>query len=436
MWALRDIMKGEEVSTTSNSRRHDIDTRHQLMYDYNFDCFGVAKDELRTQCRCGAPNCVGYLGRKPGEKSAKELALDLQAKAAADAGKAMRKGRRVTKASLRKVGRKNARGRIAGVVGKGKRAVLNPVMRANRPITSAAKTSRAHKKPITTVVDHVPELLSTDPASAAQPSSSSTAGLPITPAEGSQGEISIQSGDSPTKKPSGWSDWIFKKAGEKQRTIEEWHEERIKRRRGLSWLTDMITQFGVAPSSGSGPTPEAYSDGTRPAGSLGSFANSLAAVGHSSGPQEIKNLGGPKRAEHSDQVEERNLDSAGAGPSSSISVSYDPVGHTATPTKKRGRGRPRTADGPRKRGRPSKVPSELLDEAGKADYHERRKERAVAEARVKKEAIQARNGAPMGWVYLADGAGVPEKGTRLVSEVVQNLDRSARRSRPSMGSTA
>ncbi|WVQ97715.1 hypothetical protein IAU59_004829 [Kwoniella sp. CBS 9459] len=64
MWALRDIKAGEE-----------------LFYDYNFESFGVAaqSDELRTKCCCGAPNCVGFLGRKAGEKSAKELAAELAA---------------------------------------------------------------------------------------------------------------------------------------------------------------------------------------------------------------------------------------------------------------------------------------------------------------------------------------------------------------------
>ncbi|WWC67534.1 uncharacterized protein I206_101443 [Kwoniella pini CBS 10737] len=62
MWAIKDIKAGEE-----------------LFYDYNFESFGVAaqSDELRTRCHCGAPNCVGFLGRKAGEKSAKELAAEL-----------------------------------------------------------------------------------------------------------------------------------------------------------------------------------------------------------------------------------------------------------------------------------------------------------------------------------------------------------------------
>ncbi|KAL1408172.1 hypothetical protein Q8F55_004977 [Vanrija albida] len=80
-WATRDIKAGEELS-----------------YDYNFESFSMTnlsnKDEARTRCHCGAPNCVGFLGRKPGEKSAKELAAALDAKAAEDARKAEAKAKR------------------------------------------------------------------------------------------------------------------------------------------------------------------------------------------------------------------------------------------------------------------------------------------------------------------------------------------------------
>lgn len=39
----------------------------------------MAEGAKRVECRCGAVNCVGYLGRKSGEKSAKQIALDLDA---------------------------------------------------------------------------------------------------------------------------------------------------------------------------------------------------------------------------------------------------------------------------------------------------------------------------------------------------------------------
>ncbi|WRT65156.1 uncharacterized protein IL334_002099 [Kwoniella shivajii] len=87
MWALRDIKAGEE-----------------LFYDYNFESFGVAaqSDELRTRCCCGAPNCVGFLGRKAGEKSAKELAAEIASKAAevARKGKKIKRSRKSLAAQI------------------------------------------------------------------------------------------------------------------------------------------------------------------------------------------------------------------------------------------------------------------------------------------------------------------------------------------------
>jgi len=101
------------------------------------------------------------------------------------------------------------------------------------------------------------------------------------------------------KRKSGWANWLRKIAAEKTRTLEEWHEERIKRRRGITWMNMMIAEFGVAPS----PVPasvETYFDGRKPAGSIGSFANSLAAQGHGPGPEGVRNLGGPKNQYRSD----------------------------------------------------------------------------------------------------------------------------------------
>lgn len=63
----------------------EYEADHQLTYDYNFDAFGVAEGAKRVECRCGAVNCVGYLGRKSGEKSAKQIALDMEAEANARA---------------------------------------------------------------------------------------------------------------------------------------------------------------------------------------------------------------------------------------------------------------------------------------------------------------------------------------------------------------
>lgn len=65
----------------------------QLFYDYNFEAFSVTSlssggGEMRTRCECGAPNCSGFLGRKAGEKSAKERAVELDAKAAEEVRRA------------------------------------------------------------------------------------------------------------------------------------------------------------------------------------------------------------------------------------------------------------------------------------------------------------------------------------------------------------
>jgi hypothetical protein len=58
----------------------------------------VNKEDGRQRCMCGAPNCVGFLGRKQGEKSAKELAADISAAATATA--AARKGKDKRASSL------------------------------------------------------------------------------------------------------------------------------------------------------------------------------------------------------------------------------------------------------------------------------------------------------------------------------------------------
>ena len=64
---------------------------------------------------------------------------------------------------------------------------------------------------------------------------------------------------------SGWREWLKKKAGERPRTIEEWHAERMARRRGIKWMEEMIAEFGVAPSaSHPGAPPTKPPDDTPP----------------------------------------------------------------------------------------------------------------------------------------------------------------------------
>jgi hypothetical protein len=84
----------------------------------------------------------------------------------------------------------------------------------------------------------------------------------------------------------------------------------------------MIAEFGVAPSSGP-VTSEAYSDGRKPAGSVGSFANTLAAQGHGPGPEGVRNLGGPKNAYRYDNWKKTSLVTGpdeGATPNSAIII--------------------------------------------------------------------------------------------------------------------
>ena len=131
-----------------------------------------------------------------------------------------------------------------------------------------------------------------------------------------QNDAAAKAAAAAAKRKSGWTNWLRKIAAEKDRTLEEWHEERIKRRRGIAWMNMMIAEFGVAPS----PIPltaDAYSDGRKPAGSVASFANTLAAQGHGPGPQAVKNLGGPKNFYRSDnwsKTKEENMKYVGATP--------------------------------------------------------------------------------------------------------------------------
>lgn len=131
---------------------------------------------------------------------------------------------------------------------------------------------------------------------------------PYTPATGSANGTHNTAEDEAARKAakrkSGWANWLRKVAGEKQRTLEEWHEVRIKRRRGIAWMRMMIEEFGLAPSPAP-PSAEAYSDGSKPAGSVMSFANTLAALGHPAGPAEIKRLGGPGNGKAKEKEKEK-----------------------------------------------------------------------------------------------------------------------------------
>ena len=64
-------------------------------------------------------------------------------------------------------------------------------------------------------------------------------------------------GDDENRKPriSGWAEWLRKKAGETPRTLQQWEEERMKRRRGKVWMLNMIKEFGILPEGSTNGIP-------------------------------------------------------------------------------------------------------------------------------------------------------------------------------------
>ncbi|KAK8846627.1 hypothetical protein IAR55_005714 [Kwoniella newhampshirensis] len=123
MWASRDIKKGEE-----------------LFYDYNFESFGVAaqSDELRTKCCCGAPNCVRFLGRKAGEKSAKEIAAELLARRAEEARTAK--------------GKKRTNGKKAHSSATAKSSSATPSLTSSGSLSADAESSTVIRTPSVDIV--------------------------------------------------------------------------------------------------------------------------------------------------------------------------------------------------------------------------------------------------------------------------------------------
>lgn len=425
MWALRDIKEGEEVRPSSLSSRQP--PNNQLFYNYNFDWFGEAKNSLSAQCRCGAPNCIGVLGRKNDRQSA---ALEVELKKAAEEARNAAKSQRGRKAG-KKIARKTTV-KFTGAVERAKQAVVARSTKASAKAAAGAndilsdsqdhsgegygqdtaqilsdevnativaeqaatpeseeiemQESEADWVDMTMDIDAAEDMYEASDSSrdgsflaqqpeievagesssrphgvtdAPLPSFNRSSSLPLhlddsaAPAQRDPSKTIPRSAlinpPSPSQRPypndrvassstqhsalhssspadlftsepqdgtpstrpqtkaeiaaakrkSGWANWLRKIASEKPRTLEEWHEERMKRRRGIAWMNMMIAEFGVAPSSGP-VTSEAYSDGRKPAGSVGSFANTLAAQGHGPGPEGVRNLGGPKNAYRSD----------------------------------------------------------------------------------------------------------------------------------------
>ena len=266
------------------------------------------------------------------------------------------------------------------------------------------------------------------------------------------------------KRKSGWANWLRKQAGVKLRTLEEWHEERIKRRRGIAWMRNMIEEFGLAPSP-TIPSPETYADGSKPAGSVSSFANTLAALGHPAGPKEVKRLGGPGPGSGGDSKNQSRkpnkqprliltapTSTHGATPIAlpatprPLIVSESPQLEALSAPSKRLAASVDELEPPQKRTRlspdavipdltpithPAFNPAEPRPSLDDSQIDLSRETHEIeARETAKRKAIAARNGAPVGWVYEYVVPIVPQAS----AGVVEHLPRSARRARPSLTS--
>ena len=332
------------------------------------------------------------------------------------------------------------------------------------------------------------------------------------------------------KRKSGWANWLKKQAGDKERNLEEWHEMRMARRRGCDWMIPLIEEHGMAPSI-SPPNAETYADGSKPAGSVKSWKETLVALGYNGGQATIRRLGGPgpgpgsdsgakpkekgvgkkkkgkpatdakalesqavageavipqpptkKRKTQRSRKEDEGVSSAfdAAFPAVSFGESCQPVSSTSktsrstlagspksseasssnlkrpaepciSETNKKGRftaSTPATASGqgdfpppttpvlpaatevPPTGASSSRVHVGVDSTLQQAPFNAQAESIAedLATPKKKKNAIAARNGAPMGWAFVAGG---PTDGSRLVSHVEADLPRAARRTRAS-----
>jgi hypothetical protein len=154
-----------------------------------------------------------------------------------------------------------------------------------------------------------PPALTTDETASYEGNSTPSTSMP--PHSRSQGSPSPSNPSSSAKRKSGWGMWLKKEASQKLRTIEEWHELRIKRRRGVGWMNAMIEEYGISDAPLPPPGTDVYANGDKPAGSAGSFANTLAALGKGPEAQPERPLGGPgasKKRRLSEQASKMELD--------------------------------------------------------------------------------------------------------------------------------
>jgi hypothetical protein len=156
------------------------------------------------------------------------------------------------------------------------------------------------------------------------------------------------------KQESGWARWLKNNAGKEARTEESWQKVKHKFRRGEEWVNNLIAEYGRLPSQG---IP----------GQVGSMVS-----------QSLLNAERRK-------LEEQGIDITARGPrGGTIHVSETrPV---PKPKKRKRQSEPARGKTP--------VQTDVGSDSG--DSHE---DAISARKRAKQEAIQKRNGAPMGWVY-------------------------------------
>jgi hypothetical protein len=344
---------------------------------------------------------VGFLGRKTGEKSAKQIALDIAAKEASKAKVARIKAKRPSTIS-KNTSTKENNGSIEGsqktVSRKGKeresdivrdiaKAPLGSIHHLPTPESmdsgsfeipppvdfykppSSSTTADKEKKKSRQSLPNLSRPTKGAPsqrASTPQASSSRLDDPPPPHQNGNETGATTQLtekvrsyvrrpyGVEPPKPVSGWAMWLKKQAGKVPRTEESWQEFKHSRRKGEEWMNDLIAEYGRLPSKG---VP----------GQVGSVVS--------------QKLLDEKRRE----LEQQGIDYTATGPRGGTILPS-----TSEPAKR-----------PRKRKRasePARKKSSAQTDVGSdndSDGEDEAESRRVA----KREAIKKRNGAPMGWVY-------------------------------------
>jgi len=343
---------------------------------------------------------VGFLGRKTGEKSAKQIALDIAAKEASKAKVARIKAKRPF-ARPKTSGSKEKNGSIEGfnrtVSRKGKEKEADPPREfAKAPSSlfhqlptpesmdsgsfeipapvdfykspSSSTTADKEKKRSRQSLPNLSRPSEVAPRSGTRPPEASSSRLGHSPPP--QGENATDPttqltekvrtyvrrpyGVEPPKPISGWAIWLKKQAGKFPRTEESWQELKHARRKGEEWMNDLIAEYGRLPSKGV-------------SGQVGSVVT--------------QRLLDEKRKE----LDAQGIDYTARGPRGGTIITS-----TSEPVKR-----------PRKRKRasePARKKSSAQTDIGSADDSDGEDEAEIRRV-AKREAIKKRNGAPMGWVY-------------------------------------